>query len=112
MDLIFEQSKPGISGVNLPKSDVASSTLDDKYRRQDAGPALPGISEHSVVRHFTRLSQMNFSVDANFYPLGSCTMKYNPKFTEKIAGLEEFAGIHPLLPNLRWATLTLRVSSR
>ena len=100
-ELIFELSKPGRQGMSLPTRDVpGSATLDPRYLRQDEGPTLPGVSEHDVVRHFTRLSLMNFSVDANFYPLGSCTMKYNPKFAEKIAGLEEFTSVHPLLPQL------------
>ncbi len=107
MELIFEVSKPGRKGVSLPASDVpARASLDPKYLRH-AGPELPSVSEHDVVRHFTRLSLRNFSVDANFYPLGSCTMKYNPKLAEKIAGLEEFTSLHPLLPQLNMGgTLT------
>ncbi len=107
MELIFETSRPGRRGVTLPASDVpARAALDQRYLR--AAPAeLPSVSELDVVRHFTRLSQRNFSVDANFYPLGSCTMKYNPKFAEKIAGLEAFTSLHPLLPQLNMGgTLT------
>jgi len=59
------------------------------------------LSEFDVVRHFTDLSRKNFGLDTNFYPLGSCTMKYNPKVTEKIAALEGFSQLHPLLPQLR-----------
>ena len=107
MELIFEISKPGRKGVTLPKSDVPErAALDATYLRA-SGPELPNVSEQDVVRHFTRLSQRNFSVDANFYPLGSCTMKYNPKLAEKIAGLEEFTSLHPLLPQLNMGgTLT------
>ncbi|MDD3088890.1 MAG: aminomethyl-transferring glycine dehydrogenase subunit GcvPB, partial [Candidatus Omnitrophica bacterium] len=71
----------------------------EKYRRaKDA--SLPTVSEPEVVRHFTQLSKLNFGVDSNFYPLGSCTMKYNPKFTEKIAAMKEFSSLHPLGPQL------------
>ncbi|MBF0386526.1 MAG: aminomethyl-transferring glycine dehydrogenase subunit GcvPB [Candidatus Omnitrophica bacterium] len=101
MKLTFEQSAAGRQGVKLPASDVpVKVVLAAKYVRANAAP-LPEMSELDVVRHFTRLSQRNFSVDANFYPLGSCTMKYNPKFTEKLAGLSGFADLHPLLPQLR-----------
>ena len=65
--------------------------------RADA-PALPEVSELDVVRHYTNLSQMNFGVDSGFYPLGSCTMKYNPKINEEIAAMPAFAGLHPLQP--------------
>jgi len=85
----------------LPESDVAvKASIAGRYLRREDAP-LPEVSELEVVRHFTRLSQRNFCVDSNFYPLGSCTMKYNPKFTEKIAGLAGFADLHPLLPQLR-----------
>jgi len=100
MELIFEKSRPGRKGLTLPERDVpAEAKLDPKYaRKEDA--ELPCVSELDVVRHFTNLSKMNFGVDSNFYPLGSCTMKYNPKFTEKIAAMEEFAALHPLQPQL------------
>jgi len=100
MELIFERSKAGRKGYSLPARDVPESLrLDDQYIRQ-SDPELPSVSEHEVVRHFTRLSQLNFGVDSHFYPLGSCTMKYNPKFTEKLASLEAFTSLHPLLPQL------------
>jgi glycine dehydrogenase subunit 2 len=107
VELIFEVSRQGRRGVTLPASDVpARAALDPRYLRA-AAAELPSVSELDVVRHFTRLSQRNFSVDANFYPLGSCTMKYNPKLAEKIAGLEEFTSLHPLLPQLNMGgTLT------
>ncbi len=100
MELIFEKSRPGRKGLTLPEKDVpAEAKLDPKYaRKEDA--ELPCVSELDVVRHFTNLSNMNFGVDSNFYPLGSCTMKYNPKFTERIAAMEEFAALHPLQPQL------------
>ncbi|MFC1643933.1 aminomethyl-transferring glycine dehydrogenase subunit GcvPB [Candidatus Omnitrophota bacterium] len=100
MELIFEISKQGRKGVTLPALDVPESGgIDPRYKRaKDA--ELPCVSEQEVVRHYTNLSKMNFGVDANFYPLGSCTMKYNPKFTEKIAGLEQFTALHPLNPQL------------
>lgn len=100
MRLIFEKSVPGRKGIKLPKCDVTSKAeIPAKYRRTNA-PRLPEVSELDVVRHYTNLSRKNFSVDTNFYPLGSCTMKYNPKFTEKIAKLEGFEALHPLLPQL------------
>ena len=100
MELIFELSKDGKRGVKMPVSDVPKMpALDPAYmREQDA--ELPCLSEPEVVRHFTNLSRMNFGVDSHFYPLGSCTMKYNPKFTEKIAAFESFASIHPLQPQI------------
>ncbi|MFA6636674.1 MAG: aminomethyl-transferring glycine dehydrogenase subunit GcvPB [Candidatus Omnitrophota bacterium] len=100
MELIFERSRKGKIGGTLPLWDPGKEVrLDPKYARsRDA--ELPCVSEPEVVRHFTRLSQMNFGVDSHFYPLGSCTMKYNPKFTEKIAALEEFTSLHPLQPQL------------
>ncbi len=101
MNLIFEQSVAGRRGVKLPVSDVpVKAVLPSRYLRACAAQ-WPEVSELDVVRHFTRLSQRNFSVDANFYPLGSCTMKYNPKFTEKVAGMSGFADLHPLLPQLK-----------
>ena len=100
MELIFEKSKEGRKGYSLPEEDVpVRATLDPVYRRSREAE-LPSVTEHEVVRHFTNLSKMNFGVDSHFYPLGSCTMKYNPKFTEKLAGREEFSALHPLLPQL------------
>ena len=98
MQLIFEKSRTGRRGFVLPEFDVPlSPTLNEKYCRKT--PAnLPEVSELDVVRHFSNLARRNFSVDTNFYPLGSCTMKYNPKFTEKIAAMEGFSALHPLLP--------------
>jgi glycine dehydrogenase subunit 2 len=100
MQLIFEKSIPQRKGVKLPLADVPrAAALDNKYLRSKKAQ-LPEVSELDVVRHFTNLSKMNFSVDTNFYPLGSCTMKYNPKFTEKAAATENFSDLHPLWPQL------------
>lgn len=99
MQLIFEKSISGRTGVKLPASDVPTATpLPASFLRQEAA-ALPEMSELDTVRHFTNLSRRNYSVDTNFYPLGSCTMKYNAKFLENAAAL--FAPFHPttaLLP--------------
>ena len=100
MRLIFEKSIKGRRGLKIQKSDVkVSAKFPEKYKRKNE-PNLPEVSELDVVRHFTNLSKKNFSVDTNFYPLGSCTMKYNPKFTETIANLEGFQKMHPLMPQL------------
>jgi glycine dehydrogenase subunit 2 len=97
--LIFEISSPGRVGFSLPDSDVPSRPLAEllpsKYLRGQA-PALPEVSEFDVVRHYSRLSRMNYGVDTHFYPLGSCTMKYNPKLNETMARLPGFARLHPL----------------
>ncbi len=95
--LLWERGKRGRSGMSLPRRDVDSSPLDKGLTGE--GPDFPGLSEIDVVRHYTRLSQWNFGVDSGMYPLGSCTMKYNPKINEKMAGLQGFAGAHPLLPS-------------
>lgn len=97
--LIFDLSRKGRKGYMLPANKWNSflSELPAGLRRASA-PALPEVSELDVVRHYTNLSQMNFGVDSGFYPLGSCTMKYNPKINEEIASLPAFAGLHPLQP--------------
>ena len=101
MSLIFEKSVEGRQGYRNPPLDVPLCVeLPDNLKRVTDCP-LPEVSELDVVRHFTKLSQKNYSIDTQFYPLGSCTMKYNPKFTEKIAQMPEFTDIHPLLPQLR-----------
>jgi glycine dehydrogenase subunit 2 len=94
MQLIYEKSVAGRRGVMLPKSDVppAAGLPEQLLRAETAG--LPELSELDLVRHFTNLSRRNFSVDTNFYPLGSCTMKYNAKVLENAANL--FAPLHPL----------------
>ncbi len=101
MSVIFEKSVKGRRGVLLPKNDVpVEAVIPEKYRREKE-PQLCELSELDVVRHFTALSRKNYGVDTNFYPLGSCTMKYNPKVCEKIAALDGFSNLHPLLPQLR-----------
>ena len=98
--LIFDLSKAGRQGYSLPSRswDATLADLPSGLMRADV-PALPQVSELDVVRHYTNLSQMNFGVDSGFYPLGSCTMKYNPKINEEIAAMPAFAGIHPLQPS-------------
>ena len=92
---IFEASKKGRKGVKLPKSKINSSVKLPKNLLRANEAKLPELSELDVVRHFTRLSSKNFSIDKNFYPLGSCTMKYNPKIEEKVASFEQFLNAHP-----------------
>ncbi len=108
MKLLFERSVPGRRGVCPGPSDVPTSVniKDDLLR--DRGAALPELSELDVVRHFTELSRRNFGVDTNFYPLGSCTMKYNPKVAERIASYPGFAHLHPLLPQLRMGGMLIQ----
>jgi glycine cleavage system P protein (glycine dehydrogenase) subunit 2 len=91
--LIFELSSPGRTGAHLPALDVPAAPLPEGFVRD--GLPLPELSEVDVVRHFTHLSTMNFSVDTVFYPLGSCTMKYNPKINDAVAALPGLARIHP-----------------
>jgi glycine dehydrogenase subunit 2 len=93
---IYELSVPGRCGCTMPSSDVPETELPESLLRDRSG--LPELSEPDVVRHFVRLAQRNFGVDTGFYPLGSCTMKYNPKINEASARLEGFTGTHPLQP--------------
>ena len=95
--LLMERSRPGRTGASLPASDVPEQPLPDASLLRD-GLELPEVTEGEVVRYFTHLSQLNFSVDTHFYPLGSCTMKYNPRFNEAMAGLAGFASAHPQQP--------------
>ena len=94
--LIFEQDSPGASGVDLPEPADVADRLGGLGRQGAVG--LPGLSEPQVVRHYLRLSQKNYSIDGGFYPLGSCTMKHNPRLNEKLARLPGFAALHPLQP--------------
>jgi glycine dehydrogenase subunit 2 len=94
--LLFELSTPGRTAFTLPGLDVPRSSLPDGYVRSHL--SLPEVSELDLVRHFTRLSQMNYCTDTNFYPLGSCTMKYNPKVNERAASIEGLTQVHPLQP--------------
>jgi glycine dehydrogenase subunit 2 len=101
MKLIFEKSVPGRTGVLPGPSDVPTGINIREDRLREHSAELPELSELDVIRHFTELSRRNFGVDTNFYPLGSCTMKYNPKVCERIAGYPGLAHLHPLLPQLR-----------
>ena len=95
--LIFELSKEGRIGFSLPES-KGTLPREGKVWRQTP-LELPQVSEPDVVRHYTNLSQMNFGVDTGFYPLGSCTMKYNPKINEEVAAMPGFSSLHPLQPD-------------
>ena len=97
MELIFEKSRPGRSGVTLPACDVPPAALPDALLRETDLP-LAEIAEVDLVRHYTALSRRAFGVDNGFYPLGSCTMKYNPKRNEEAVSQRGFAEIHPLQP--------------
>src|SRR5260221_1263173 len=94
--LIFEQDAAGRCGVDLPAPPKHGDRLGGLRRGGPTG--LPGLSEPQVVRHFTRLSQKNYAIDTGLYPLGSCTMKHNPRLNEKLARLPGFADLHPLQP--------------
>ena len=100
--LVFEMGSPGRKAYSLSPCDVPEveieTLLPPKQIRQ-AIDELPELSELDVVRHYTRLSQWNFNIDTNFYPLGSCTMKYNPKINETLARLPGFAQHHPMTPD-------------
>lgn len=93
---IYELSQPGRKGFKFPDSDVPSTPVPEDFKRQSI--TLPELSELDVIRHFTNLSQLNHAVDTGFYPLGSCTMKYNPKINEEAARLPGLAHTHPLQP--------------
>ena len=99
--LIFEMSVPGRQAHQLPECDVPETELSQLIPQQllrEAPPDLPEVGEVDVIRHFTELSQKNYGVDAGFYPLGSCTMKYNPKVNEVVAQLDGFVKVHPCQP--------------
>jgi glycine dehydrogenase subunit 2 len=99
--LLFELSKPGCRAVQLPACDVPERPLADLLppgALSDAPLPLPELSEPDVVRHFVNLSTRNMSVDTNFYPLGSCTMKYNPKRNERLVAQPTMADLHPYQP--------------
>ena len=96
-NLIFELSKEGRKGYSLPKNNFGSYEIPASMMRNEEA-ALPECDELTVVRHYTNLSNNNFGVDTGFYPLGSCTMKYNPKINEEMAALPQFQGLHPEQP--------------
>lgn len=95
-ELLFELDSKGKSGVDLPTPPNFENKLGNLHR--DANIGLPGLSEPEVVRHYTRLSQKNYAIDTGIYPLGSCTMKHNPRLNEKLVRLSGFSGLHPLQP--------------
>ena len=99
-NLIFERSQTGRIGYRLPKLDVPEmeNVIPAEFRRDDDLDGVPEVSEVDVVRHFTRMSTWNYSIDLGMYPLGSCTMKYNSRLNEKVARLGGFANLHPLTP--------------
>jgi glycine cleavage system P protein (glycine dehydrogenase) subunit 2 len=98
--LIFERSHPGRAGFMLPPLDVPETALDEiipaQFQREDDLEGMPEVSEVDVIRHFTRISTWNYSIDLGLYPLGSCTMKYNSRLNEKVARIAGFANLHPL----------------
>ncbi len=93
---IFELSSSGRIGVQFPDVDVPSTPLPEGFVRKDL--PLPELAEVDVIRHYTHLSHLNYCVDEGFYPLGSCTMKYNPRVNEAMARLPGFSSCHPLQP--------------
>jgi glycine dehydrogenase subunit 2 len=93
--LVYEKSKPGRQGASLPNHDLPAPDVPDELRRQKP-PRLPELPEFELVRHFTALSTRNFGIDTGFYPLGSCTMKYNPRVNERVVALPGFRDVHPL----------------
>ena len=99
--LLFDQSTPGSLGYSVPSSDVPPAAVDEvpSGLLRDDIPGFPELTEVGLVRHFTRLSTWNYGVDTGMYPLGSCTMKYNPKVNETAARLPGFANLHPLTPD-------------
>ena len=95
---INQLSKPGRRASRFPKLDVPVTEINNSAIRNDK-PSLPEVSEHDLVMHYSRLAHRNFAVDVGFYPLGSCTMKYNPRFADYVAGLNTFANSHPSSPS-------------
>src|ERR1700744_2017155 len=94
--LIFELGRAGMTGVDVPDVQMSEARLGGQRRMGRIG--LPGLSEPEVIRHYVRLSRMNYAIDAGLYPLGSCTMKHNPRLNEKMARLPGFGDLHPLAP--------------
>jgi glycine dehydrogenase subunit 2 len=95
MKLIYERSQPGRTSYTLPRHELPAAAVPDTLRRAEP-PRLPELAEPELVRHFTELSTRNFGIDTGFYPLGSCTMKYNPRVNERAAALPGFRDLHPL----------------
>ena len=96
--LLMDRSASGRVGATISQSDVPAQPLpSENLLRRTLD--FPEVSENDLVRYFSQLSQLNFSIDHNFYPLGSCTMKYNPKIDDEVAGMPGFSEIHPLQPD-------------
>src|SRR4051794_34681066 len=96
MKLIYEKSQAGRRASAIPRyDDLPTAEVPEELRRSEP-PRLPEVPEFTLVRHFTELSTRNFGIDNGFYPLGSCTMKYNPRVNERLVALPGFANIHPL----------------
>ena len=95
MKLIFEKSQHGRRAGTLPSYDLPAAEVPDELRRSEP-PRLPELAEPEIVRHFTALADRTFGVDTGFYPLGSCTMKHNPRVNERVVALPGFRDLHPL----------------
>jgi glycine dehydrogenase subunit 2 len=93
--LIFEKSRPGRRAAQIPKPDLPVPDVPEELRRRRP-PRLPELAEPEIVRHFTALADRTFGVDTGFYPLGSCTMKHNPRVNERVVALAGFRDLHPL----------------
>ena len=94
--LIFEQSSPGACGVDFPEMEISKNKLGGNHRVKPIG--LPNLSEPVAFRHYLRISQKNYCIDSGLYPLGSCTIKHNPRLNEKMARKPGLVDIHPLQP--------------
>src|SRR5215470_10757059 len=95
MKLIYERSQPDRRGLAVPRPDLPVPPVPVELARREP-PRLPELAEPEVLRHFTELSTRNFGIDTGFYPLGSCTMKYNPRVNERLVALPGFRDLHPL----------------
>ncbi|MBZ0213718.1 MAG: aminomethyl-transferring glycine dehydrogenase subunit GcvPB, partial [Nitrospirae bacterium] len=95
---IFEKSSPGRIGCNLPVADTPAVDMGAVVGQTRDDLGLPEVGELEALRHFTNLAQINYGIDTGFYPLGSCTMKYNPRINERTAALPGFAALHPMQP--------------
>jgi glycine dehydrogenase subunit 2 len=96
MDLIYEKSRPGLRAGRIPQHGLPLPEIPAELRRS-APPRLPEVPENEIVRHFTALADRNFGIDTGFYPLGSCTMKYNPRVNERVVAIPGFRDLHPLV---------------
>jgi glycine dehydrogenase subunit 2 len=101
LTLIFNKGSAGRRGTALPGDDVKREDAIQKELRRSQDAPLPEVSELEAIRHFVNLSRKNLAIETSFYPLGSCTMKYNPRFHEDIAAMADFSGLHPILPRLK-----------